>query len=265
MVENKLSLTDILSFSGKRVLITGASSGIGRAVAIRFAEAGAFLITVDRSVEEEVPEYLSKAAGVKHYQTDLGKKEEIDKLWAAMSDDELPDILINNAGIYPMKQFEEIDQEFMNKVIDINMNSMLWMCQAFISRRGNQGGIIVNTSSIEAQVPFTKDLIHYGMSKAGVIALTRGIAREYGGKGFRANVIMPGGIMTEGTNAKTKDIFLHFRFDLIKTGIEFQKRLANGVWGQPDDIAKVTLFLASDMASYVQGAVVPVDGGFLVT
>ena len=106
-------------------------------------------------------------------------------------------------------------------------------------------------------------MTHYSISKAGVIALTRSIARDYGKLGFRSNVIMPGAIITAGTKSIMKDAILGLDIGLIKTGYDFEQRLADGKWGEPDDVAKVVLFLSSDLASYVQGAVIPVDGGFL--
>ena len=258
-----LPLIETISFAGKKVLVTGASSGIGKAEATRFAEAGAELILIDRSDTNGVPDYLSMSPKVTHYKVDLGKREEIDAFWEKLTDEQLPDVIINNAGIYPQVEFTKVDEKFYDLVMEVNMNSVFWMCQHFVGRRGTNGGIIVNTSSIEAAIPFTRDLIHYGMGKAGIVALTRGIAREFGRKGFRANAVMPGGIMTEGTNKEKWNVLLHVRFDLIKTGIDFQNRIANGVWGAPDDVAKAVIFLASDLASYIQGVVLPVDGGFL--
>lgn len=262
----KLPLQQMLSFEGKRVMITGTSSGIGKSTALRFAEAGAHLMLVNRSVpEEDLSEVFVGASGISSYKADLSQKPDIEALWAGIPDEELPDVLVNNAGIYPMKEFKEIDEEFYNNVIQVNMDSVFWMCQQFIARRDKRGGVIVNTSSIEAILPSTKDLIPYGASKAGVIAITRGIAREYGAKGFRANVLTPGGIVTEGIDKKKIKTLLSLNWKLISTGLDFQKRIANGKWGNGDDVAKVTLFLASDLASYVQGAIIPVDGGFLST
>jgi 3-oxoacyl-[acyl-carrier protein] reductase len=91
------------------------------------------------------------------------------------------------------------------------------------------------------------------------------LARDYGRQGFRANVILPGAIKTPGTNFLIKDALVNAKLGLMKTGYDFKQRLANGRWGIPDEIAKVVLFLSSDMASYIQGAVLPVDGGFLTS
>ena len=98
-------------------------------------------------------------------------------------------------------------------------------------------------------------------SKAGVIALTRTLAKEYGRRGFRINAIIPGGIVTPGTKAVAKQLS-QFKLSLIKTGIEFKARLPLNRSGQPDEVARISLVLASDLSSYVHGALIPVDGGF---
>ena len=100
------------------------------------------------------------------------------------------------------------------------------------------------------------------MSKAGVLALTRALAKEHAKHGFRVNAILPGGIITQGTKAVAKK-FLQFHFNLLKAGIEFKQRLPIGRLGRPDEVARMVVVLASDLASYVQGAIIPVDGGFL--
>lgn len=266
MAKEKLAIEDLISFRGKKVLVTGAASGIGRSIAQRFAEAGAALMLLDIN-----PEGLSETVGClekadcQHftYKIDLSDKKEIDDFWSKLNRDDLPDILVNNAGIYPIKNYLEVDMQFLEKTLNVNMNSAFWMCQHFIKLRNKKGGIIVNISSIEAILPFKRDMIHYGMSKAGVIALTRSLARDYGKDGFRANVILPGAIKTSGTQSLIKDAVLNVNFDLLKTGYDFQQRLTCGRWGEADEVAKVVLFLSSDLASYVQGAAIPVDGGFL--
>lgn len=122
--------------------------------------------------------------------------------------------------------------------------------------------MIINVGSIEAILPFKEDLAHYSVSKAGVIALTRALAKEHAKHGFRVNAIMPGGIITRGTKSAAKQFFKG-EFKLLKTGIEFMQRLPIGRMGQPDEVARMALVLASDLASYVHGAAIPIDGGFL--
>ena len=136
------------------------------------------------------------------------------------------------------------------------------MCQNMIRTRMKKGGVIINVSSIEAIMPFVQDLVPYSLSKIGVIALTRSLAKEYGNRRFRVNAIIPGGIITPGTKAVAKEL-THLKTKIIKTGIQFKMRLPLNRGGQPDEVARVALVLASDLSSYIHGALIPIDGGFL--
>ena len=266
MAKTSFKLAESMTFVDKQVVVTGAASGIGKAIALRFAEAGAAVVLLDVN-----PDGLTKTLGCldatrcEHsaYEIDLADKTQIDKFWLSLDGARPPDILINNAGVYPMEDYLGVDEELLEKVLRVNMSSAFWMCQHFIRQRKEMGGVIVNIASIEAVLPFKTDMVHYGMSKAGVIALTRSLARDYGRKGFRVNVVLPGAIRTSGTRSLVKDAIRNVKLDLVKTGYDFQQRLAIGRWGDPDEVAKVVIFLSSDLASYVQGAMIPVDGGFL--
>ena len=260
-----ISVSDIISFRNKTTLISGAASGIGRAISLRFAEAGSDLILLDideiglNSIKEIAQSY---GCNVRTFIIDLAKKESIDELWEKLSEN-APDIIVNNAGIYPFKDYLKVENSFYQNTLEINLNSVFWMCQNYIRSRAAKGGVIVNISSIEAMIPFKVDLAHYSVSKAGVVALTKSLARDYGRKGFRVNCILPGAIRTPGTNSLVKKAISKMQFHLIKTGMDFNSRLTLGRWGKPDEVAKVVLFTASGLASYVQGAMIPVDGGFL--
>ena len=257
-------LSELISLKGKRALITGSAVGIGKAMAYRFAEAGADLQLVDMNikglglVKRELSQFESE---IDIYKVDLSKEKEIDVLWGELNGKE-PDTLVNNAGIYPFKNFLELDDAFLKKVIDINLRSALLMCQHMIRRRLKRGGVIINIGSIEAIVPLAEDLIPYDISKTGVIALTKALAKQYGRNGFRINVILPGGIMTPGTKAVAKEV-ARFKTGPLKTGIELAMRLPLRRSGQPDEVARIAVVLASDLSSYVHGALIPVDGGFL--
>jgi NAD(P)-dependent dehydrogenase (short-subunit alcohol dehydrogenase family) len=264
-VKNGLKpLSDLISLRGKRALVTGSAHGIGKAIAYRFAEAGADLELVDidgeglDALKEELSQYGVEAG---FSRVDVSEKKEIDALWERLAGRE-PDILVNNAGIYPFRDFLEIDEAYLTKLMGINLNSVFWMCQNMIKRREKRGGVIVNMGSIEAILPFKGDLTHYNMSKAGVLALTRTLAKDYGKKGFRINALLPGGIMTPGTKSAAKEI-LRFNVGILKSGMEFRARLPLGRFGKPDDIACMAVVLASDLSSYVHGALIAVDGGFL--
>ncbi len=250
-----------VSLDRKTALITGCGSGIGRAMARQFHEAGAQLILVDRDATTLAA--VSKETHGDAHVVDLTREEDIRALWKKIESE--PDILVNNAGVYPFVDFLKVTADELKKTMDINLTSVFWMCQEFISRRRKQGGIIINVSSIEAILPFKEDLVPYSISKSGVIALTRSLARDYGRQGFQANVILPGAIKTPGTHKLTTNAIQNIKLKLLKTGYDFSTRLALGRWGKPEEVAAVALFLASDLSSYVQGAVLPVDGGFLST
>ncbi len=261
---NWLPLSNLVSLEDKKALVTGAGTGIGQAIARRFAEAGADLELVDineeslSEVQEEIEEFNVK---VRIHKVDLSAHDEIDSLWNKMKREE-PDILVNNAAIYPSKSFLEVDEKFLKKVMDVNLNSVFWMCQSMIKSRLKQGGVIINTGSIEALMPLKEGLCHYDISKAGVIVLSRALASEYGKCGFKINVLVPGGIWTQGTKNVAKEA-LKFRLDIVKSGIEYNMRNPLGRMGNPDEVARMALVLASDLSSYVQGALIIVDGGFL--
>jgi NAD(P)-dependent dehydrogenase (short-subunit alcohol dehydrogenase family) len=146
--------------------------------------------------------------------------------------------------------------------MDINLKSALLMCQYMIKQRLRKGGVIVNVASIEALMPFVEGMTPYSISKAGVIALTRSLAKEWGRCGFRINAIVPGGIITPGTKAVAKEV-TQLRLGLLKTGVLFGTRLPLRRGGRPDEVARIALVLASDLSTYVHGALIPVDGGFL--
>ncbi|ADD08677.1 SDR family NAD(P)-dependent oxidoreductase [Candidatus Aciduliprofundum boonei] len=262
-MEELKPINEIISLKNKRALITGAAAGIGAAIAYRFAEAGAILELVDIDMRglNALKRKLSKFnIEVNVYKVDLSKRENIISLWNDL--EQPPDILVNNAGIYLFKEFTEVDEDFLDKIFDVNVKSVFWMCQEMIKRR-KRGGVIINVASIEAVLPFATGLVHYDISKMGVIALTRALAREYGKIGFRVNALIPGGIETKGVKKLKKEAAMKLNMDMIKTAMNFKNRLPLGRFGSPDEVARMALVLASDMSSYMTGAMVAVDGGFL--
>ena len=263
---DKKRLVEMISMKGKRVMITGGAGGIGLATAKRFAEAGAdlYLVDIDRRKLSQARKSIHEKfdVDIETIKIDLSRKEEIDSLWKDIEGAE-PDVLINNAGIYIFRDFLEIDEEFLNKVMKVNFESALWMCQHFIKRRLKIGGVIINVGSIEAIMPFAFGLVHYDVGKTSVIALTRALARDFSKKGFRINAIIPGGIETTSVKKLKKETIKNLNIDMMKLGVEFKSRLPMGRFGDPDEVARVMVFLASDLASYITGALIPVDGGFL--
>ena len=177
------SIEQLASLKGKNVVITGAASGIGEAIAYRFGEAGASLSLIDidqKGLTELQTTLMERNAESTIHRIDLRNKNEIDAFW----DETQADILVNNAGIYPIRDFLELDPDFYDNVLKVNLNQVLWMCQHFIKKNLKKGGVILNVSSIEAILPFKGGMSHYSISKMGVLALTRGLARDYGKKGL---------------------------------------------------------------------------------
>lgn len=265
--KNKTDLTpisELVSLKNKKAMITGAGTGIGEAIAHRFAEAGASLILVDineeklNKVKEDLDEYNVE---IDAHKVNLSLEDEIIALWKSLEGNE-PEILVNNAGIYPSKSFLEVDAKFLKHVMDVNCNSVFWMCQHMIRSRLKRGGVIINMGSIEAVMPLKEGLAHYDISKAGVMVLSRALASEYGKRGFRINVLVPGGIWTSGTKNVAKEA-MKFKPNIVMSGIEYKLRTPLGRMGRPDEIARMALVLACDLSSYVNGTLTVVDGGFL--
>jgi 3-oxoacyl-[acyl-carrier protein] reductase len=257
-------LSEIVSLDKKRALITGSGAGIGKAIAYRFAEAGATLELVD--VNEE--SLATAEEGLRQFNTvinvhkvDLSKKRGNRRSLEETGRNRARHI-VNNAGIYPTKSFLDVDEVFLKRVMDVNLNSVFWMCQHMIRSRLKKGGVIINMGSIEAIMPLKEDLCHYDISKAGIMVLSRALASEYGRHGFRINVLVPGGIWPLGTKNLAKEA-MKFKLNVVKSGIEYNMRNPLGRLGKPDEIARMALVLATDLSSYVNGTLIAVDGGFL--
>ncbi|HET9110173.1 MAG TPA: SDR family oxidoreductase [Ktedonobacterales bacterium] len=258
---------DLISLAGRRVLITGAASEIGRAVALRFVVAGADLILLDADaagLAQTAKEVSAIAGGVLAQVVDVADKSQVDAFWKRISAGQgVPDTLINNAGATLIRDHLDADGDHLERAARGALDSMLWMSQAFVAARGKRGGVIVNISSIEALASLRDDLIPYSMGRAGAQALTRALARSYGKRGFRVNALAPGAIHTPGTQRLRDTTLRHLDMDLMKAGYHFDTNVALGRWGEADEVARAALFLASDLASYVQGSILPVDGGAL--
>jgi 2-deoxy-D-gluconate 3-dehydrogenase len=146
--------------------------------------------------------------------------------------------------------------------MNVNLNAVFWMCQHMIRARIKKGGTIINTGSIEAVMPLKEGMAHYDISKAGVMVLSRALASEYGKDGFRINVLVPGGVWTQGTKNVAKEA-LKLKTNLVKLGIEYRMRTPLNRMGKADEIARMALVLACNLSSYVNGAMIVVDSGFL--
>ena len=260
-----IPLNELTNLSNKTVIVTGSANGIGTAICRRFAEQSCriYMIDIDKVQNECIAKELDPTGTrIFAHELDISDKNEIDKFWNDIEGENV-DILVNNAGVYPFKNFLKLDYDYLEKVMQVNLYSALWMCQNMFLKRGKKGGNIVNISSIEAVMPFKDDLTQYSLSKMGIITLTRDLAKEFSKKGYRVNAILPGGINSKGTRSAAKTAFTKVKLGLFSDAYNFFQRIPSGRLGEPDEVARIVLVLSSDLASYVTGALIPVDGGFL--
>jgi 3-oxoacyl-[acyl-carrier protein] reductase len=234
------------SLEGKTALVTGGSRGIGRAIALELARAGASVVVGYHSGAEEAEAVASEAGG-RAVQADVSDPAEAKRLVEEAGD---LDLLVNNAGLTRDGLIARMSDEDWRVVLDTNLGGVFHTCRA--AARGmmkRRAGSIVNVSSIVG-VHGNPGQTNYSASKAGIIGFTKALARELGNRGVRANVVAPGYVRTRLTEVLGEDV----------TG----QMLANtplGRLGEPEDVASAVRFLCSDEASYITGEVILVDGG----
>lgn len=241
--------------AGKTALITGAGRGIGRAIALRFAQEGANVAITDIRITDEVEEFIAQlnAMGVKAkaYTSNAADFDDAHKTVEAVAADfGAIDILVNNAGITRDGLLMRMTEEQWNMVINVNLKSAFNLTHAVTPIMMRQrSGSIINMASVVG-VSGNAGQANYSASKAGMIGLAKSTAKELGSRGIRANAIAPGFIITDMTNALSED---------VKKQWAAQIPLRRG--GTPEDVAGVATFLASDLSAYVSGQVIHCCGG----
>ena len=241
--------------TGKTALVTGAARGIGKAIALKFAEEGANVAFTDLVIDEngEATKAEIEAKGVKcmayaSNAADFAQTAEV--VGQVHKDFGSIDILVNNAGITKDGLMMRMTEAQWDAVINVNLKSALnciHACTPIMMRQ--RSGSIINMASVVG-VHGNAGQSHYAASKAGMIALAKSVAQEMGSRGIRANAIAPGFIETAMTAALPDDV-----------RADWAKKIPLRRGGQPEDIANVATFLASDLAAYVTGQVLQVDGG----
>jgi 3-oxoacyl-[acyl-carrier protein] reductase len=234
------------SLEGKTALITGASRGIGRAVATELAQAGATVVLGYRSGKDEA-ESLAAELGARAVQADVSSAEDAARLVEAAGD---LDILVNNAGLTRDGLLARMSDDDWRVVIETNLSSVFYTCRAVCRpMMKKRAGSIVNISSIVG-VHGNWGQTNYAASKAGIIGFTKSLARELGSRNIRANVVAPGYVKTQLTDVLPEEA----------TGAMLQSTPL-GRLGEPADVAGAVRFLCSDEASFITGEVLLVDGG----
>jgi len=240
-------------------VVTGAARGIGLSIAERFGEEGGRLACVDvsaRRLEPAVGQLKGKGYEARGYGIDVGKRDDVHSLFSDIERDfgSPVAVLVNNAVWARFEPLAEIEVDAVERMFAVGVHGLIWTTQAAapqMERRG--GGSIVNLSSVSAFHP-AKDSIAYSALKAGVVGLSRASAIELSAKNIRVNVIAPGMIGTPASIAQFDEATIKAR----------QSEMPAGRFGRPEEIAALAAFLASDDASYIQGAVITADGGWTV-
>ena len=234
------------SLDGKTALVTGGSRGIGRAIVLELARAGASVVVGYRSGAEEAAAIASEIGG-RALQADVASPDDAKRLVDETGD---VDVLVNNAGITRDGVLARMSDDDWRSVIDTNLSATFYTCRAVT--RGmmkRRGGAIVNLSSIVG-LHGNWGQTNYAASKGGIIAFTKSLAQELGSRGVRANVVAPGYIRTQLTDAIPDDAKAQM---LGLTPL--------GRFGDPEDVARAVRFLCSDDASFITGEVLVVSGG----
>jgi len=261
----------LLDLTNKTTIVTGGALGIGRGITYRLAEAGANVIIANRTLEEAekvAAELTAKGWKVKAIRTDVSVEADVKQL-ADLTVKEFGgiDILINNAGIFPSIPVHKMTLSDFENVLKINLEGV-FLTTKYVSEQmitQGRGGKIINITSIDALHPSSVGLAHYDASKHGVWGFTKNTALELSQYKITVNAIAPGGILTEGVKKLQASMPVAGGVDMQKMMEGFLAKIPMHRMGQPDDIGKVALFLASDMASYLTGSQIVVDGGALLS
>jgi 2-keto-3-deoxy-L-fuconate dehydrogenase len=247
----------------KSAIVTGGGSGIGRAIALRFARAGARVAVLDvnadgsQAVVREIEEGGGAAAFV---QCDVSRQRDVDAAFdAARERFGALDVLVNSAGIAHVGTVEQTTEEDMDRLYAVNVKGVYNCLRAGVLAMKGRGGAILNIASVASTVGIA-DRFAYSMTKGAVLTMTYSVARDYVAQGIRCNCVAPGRVHTpfvDGFLAKNYPGREAEMFDKLS------KTQPIGRMGRPDEIAALALFLCSDAASFITGSNYPIDGGFV--
>jgi len=267
---NSKPVSQLVSLAGKSAIVTGGAAGLGFAITARLAEAGAAVLIADSDIARArlvAEELKTHNFTVSAFKCDVSREDDVRSLAEkAATELESIDILVNNAGIYPRKALSEMTAPDFEHVIAVNLTGT-FLCSRFIAEKmiaQKREGCIINIASVEALHPGAGGMTAYDASKGGVLSLTKSLAKELGSHGIRVNAILPGAILTDAVRAhfSSEDkASANAQFKELKA---FMRRMVLGRLGDPDDIARVALFLASELSSYITGTMIVVDGGYLI-
>lgn len=254
------TIDKLISLNGKVAFVTGGAMGIGEAIVRRLHQAGAIVMVADlnREVADQLAAELNRlrADSAHAFGLDVSQASEVEAAFAyTLEKCGSIDILVNNAGIYPSKSVMDMSEADFMKTLEVNLKGVFLCTQNAVTAM-RSGGKIINITSIDAIHPTMVGLAAYDASKHGVWGFTKNVALELAERGITVNAIAPGVIATPGVGSIDGEIT-----GLLK---DMEARIPMKRIGQGDDIAKATLFLASELSSYMTGSQIVVDGGLLL-
>ncbi|OGZ44061.1 MAG: SDR family oxidoreductase [Candidatus Ryanbacteria bacterium RIFCSPHIGHO2_02_FULL_45_17b] len=260
------TITELINLRGKTTIVTGGAMGIGFGIANRLAEAGANVVIADMNEDvgkKSAEELIHRGFKAEFKKTDVADEKQVkDATNFAVKTYGGIDILVNNAGIYPIIPVMQMTPADFEKILAVNLKSVFLFTKSvgeIIIMQG-KGGKIINITSIDALHPSSVGLAVYDASKHGLWGFTKNTALELAPHNIQVNAIAPGGIATPGTGSGTPPTP-----EMEAILKKFLEKIPMKRMGEPDDIGKVALFLASDLASYMTGSQIVVDGGVLLS
>ncbi|MFO8010883.1 MAG: SDR family oxidoreductase [Dehalococcoidia bacterium] len=263
-------IKELFDLSEKGAIVTGAGTGIGQAISLRLAEAGAKIMVtdIDMNAASQTVEMIENAGNkALAFKADASSKADASRVsMAAVEHFGSVDIMVNNAGIYPMSPVMDIGKSLWETVIALNLKGSFFFAQAAAEEmiKAGHGGKIINLASVDGLSP-SGFVAPYNASKGGVIMLTRAMALELATYGITVNSVAPGGIVTPGTMQTSEQLQQITGKTLEQLILDTSQRMPLGRMGEPDEVARVVLFLASGASDYITGEVVVIDGGYLLS
>jgi 2-dehydro-3-deoxy-D-gluconate 5-dehydrogenase len=259
---------NVFDLGGKTAIITGGAMGIGFGIAKRYADAGANVLIADLNANvafSAAKKLVGSRGKADAIQVDVGSNNAGEAVVRKCTDlFGSVDILVNDAGIYPISPVLQMTPEFFDRIYNVNLKGLVFVSKAAALKMVEQkrGGKIIHISSIDAFHPSSVGLAAYDTTKGGVTMFTKSLALELAPHGIAVNSIAPGGIATEGTSKPLTGMSPEQTEQMMKG---FMARIPFGRMGVPDDIAKVAVFLASSASDYMTGQTLIVDGGMLLS
>jgi 2-keto-3-deoxy-L-fuconate dehydrogenase len=248
------------SLDGRAAVVTGGGSGIGQAIAQRFAAAGARVAILDLSADETVRTIVAAGGTAAHFTCDVTSQAAVDAAFASIVAMYGPaDILVNSAGIAHVGSLELTSEEDFDRVYRVNVKGVYNCLRAAVIAMKGRGGAILNIASVAATVGIA-DRFAYSMSKGAVLSMTLSVARDYVGQGIRCNAISPARVHTPFVDGFIAKNYPGREAEMFET---LSRTQPIGRMGRPSEIAELALFLCSDVSAFITGSNYLIDGGFV--